>query len=88
MRFPITRLASWTSSPLTSKAIRSIRSPKTIVRLNKTKKQHSILVFDEAQLLSHPALEQIPLLLNFDMDSSTYRTLLLIGQPLLRRTQL
>src|SRR5207247_5970882 len=59
---------------------------EAIVRLNKTKKQHPILVFDEAQLLSHPALEQIPLLLNFDMDSSTYLTLLLIGQPLLRRT--
>src|SRR5438552_1898413 len=59
---------------------------EAIVRLNKTKKQHPILCFDEAQLLSHPALEQIPLLLNFDMDSSTYLTLLLIGQPLLRRT--
>jgi general secretion pathway protein A len=59
---------------------------EAIVRLNKTKKQHPIVVFDEAQLLSHPALEQIPLLLNFDMDSSTYLTLLLIGQPLLRRT--
>src|SRR5205823_11987331 len=59
---------------------------EAIVRLNKTKKQHPIVVFDEAQLLSHPALEQIPLLLNFDMDSSSYLTLLLIGQPLLRRT--
>jgi type II secretory pathway predicted ATPase ExeA len=59
---------------------------EAIVRLNKTTKQHPILIFDEAQLLSHPALEQIPLLLNFDMDSATYLTLLLIGQPLLRRT--
>ena len=48
---------------------------EAIVTLNKTKKQHPILCFDEAQLLSHPALEQIPLLLNFDMDSSTYLTL-------------
>jgi type II secretory pathway predicted ATPase ExeA len=31
-------------------------------------------------------MEQLPLLLNFDMDSSRYLTLLLIGQPLLRRT--
>ncbi len=31
-------------------------------------------------------LEQFPLLLNFDMDSSHYLTLLLVGQPLLRRT--
>jgi type II secretory pathway predicted ATPase ExeA len=29
---------------------------------------------------------QLPLLLNFDMDSSHYLTLLLVGEPLLRRT--
>ena len=57
-----------------------------IVRLNQSKKQHPILICDEAQLLPHPALEQLPLLLNFDMDSSRYLTLLLVGQPLLRRT--
>ncbi len=57
-----------------------------VVRLNQSKKQHPILICDEAQLLPHPALEQLPLLLNFDMDSSRYLTLLLIGQPLLRRT--
>src|SRR5437773_10110494 len=59
---------------------------QAIVRLNQTKKQHPILICDEAQLLPHPALEQLPLLLNFDMDSSHYLTLLLVGQPLLRRT--
>src|ERR1700751_1626898 len=58
----------------------------TIVRLNQGKKQHPILICDEAQLLCHSALEQLPLLLNFDMDSSRYLTLLLVGQPLLRRT--
>jgi len=57
-----------------------------IVRLNQSKKQHPILICDEAHLLPHPALEQLPLLLNFDMDSSRYLTLLLVGQPLLRRT--
>jgi len=36
--------------------------------------------------LRHAVLEQLPLLLNFDMDSSHYLTLLLVGQPLLRRT--
>ena len=41
-----------------------------IVRLNQSKKQHPILICDEAHLLPHPALEQLPLLLNFDMDSS------------------
>ena len=59
---------------------------EAIVRLNQSKKQHPILICDEAQLLPHPALEQLPLLLNFDMDSSHYLTLLLVGQPLLRRT--
>ena len=49
-------------------------------------KQHPILICDEAQLLPHAALKQLPLLLNFDMDSSHYLTLLLAGQPLLRRT--
>jgi AAA domain len=57
-----------------------------IVRLNQGKKQHPILICDEGHLLPHPALEQLPLLLNFDMDSSRYLTLLLVGQPLLRRT--
>ena len=59
---------------------------QTIVRLNQSKKQHPILICDEAQLLCHAALEQLPLLLNFDMDSSRLLTLLLVGQPLLRRT--
>ena len=59
---------------------------ETIVRLNQSKKQHPLLICDEAHLLGHPALEQFPLLLNFDMDSSHYLTLLLIGQTLLRRT--
>lgn len=59
---------------------------QAIVRLNQSKKQHPILICDEAQLLCHAALEQLPLLLNFDMDSSRYLTLLLVGQPLLRRT--
>jgi type II secretory pathway predicted ATPase ExeA len=59
---------------------------EAIVRLNQTKKQHPILILDESQLLRHEALELLPLLLNFDMDSSHYLTLLLVGQPLLRRT--
>jgi general secretion pathway protein A len=59
---------------------------EAILRLNENKKQHPILICDEAHLLRHAALEQFPLLLNFHMDSSHYLTLLLIGQPLLRRT--
>jgi len=33
---------------------------QTIVRLNQSKKQHPILICDEAQLLCHAALEQLP----------------------------
>src|SRR5437764_4402795 len=59
---------------------------EAIVRLNQSKKQHPILICDEAHLLCHSALEQPPLLLNFHMASAHYLTLLLVGQPLLRRT--
>jgi len=59
---------------------------EAVLRLNQGKKQHPILICDEAHLLPHPALEQLPLLLNFEMDSSRCLTLLLLGQPLLRRT--
>ncbi len=45
---------------------------EAIVRLNQSKKQHPILICDETQLLPHAALEQLPLLLNVDMDSSHY----------------
>ena len=62
------------------------RIADAITRLNQSKKQHSVLIVDEAHLLPNAALEQLPLLLNFDMDSSRYLTLLLIGQTLLRRT--
>jgi type II secretory pathway predicted ATPase ExeA len=59
---------------------------ETILRFNKAKKQHPILALDESQLLSHESLEILPLLLNFEMDSCQYLSLLLVGQPLLRRT--
>ena len=85
---PKTKMAipAWSSTPAHYRGdlVRPISG--AIVRLNQTKKQHPILICDEAQLLGHPALEQLPLLLNFDMDSSRYLTLLLVGQPLLRRT--
>jgi type II secretory pathway predicted ATPase ExeA len=59
---------------------------EAIIRCNKAKKQHPILALDESQLLSHESLELLPLLLNFEMDSCQYLSLLLVGQPLLRRT--
>lgn len=59
---------------------------EAIVRLNQAKKQHPFLVLDEAHLLPHQTLEQLPLLLNFEMDSCPYLSLALVGQALLRRT--
>lgn len=59
---------------------------EAIVRLNQSRKQHPLLVLDEAQMLSHQALELLPPLLNFQMDSCQYLSLALVGQPLLRRT--
>ncbi len=59
---------------------------EAIVRLNQAKKQHPFLVLDEAHLLNHQTLEQLPLLLNFEMDSCPYLSLALVGQALLRRT--
>ena len=55
------------------------RIADAIVRLNQCKKQHPILICDEAHLLPHAALEQLPLLMNFDMDSSRYLSLPLIA---------
>lgn len=59
---------------------------EAILRLNQTKKQHPLLILDEAQMLPHAALETLPLLTNFEMDSRHYLSLALVGQPLLRRT--
>ena len=55
-----------------------------IVRLHKTRKQHPVLVLDEAQLLPHPGSGDFGVLLNFEMDSCRYLKLLLAGQPLPR----
>src|SRR5260221_7923488 len=72
-------LCDWSSDVCSSDLGDLVRQiADAIVSLNQTKKQHPILICDEAQLLRHPALEQLPLLLNFDMDSSHYLTLLLV----------
>src|ERR1035441_2932983 len=78
----------WRSRPRSnSRSNTASRHPPLARNLSPfSSEQHPILICDEAHLLPHPALEQLPLLLNFDMDSSRYLTLLLVGQPLLRRT--
>ena len=50
------------------------------------RRPNSVLSLSREMRATLKRLEQLPLLLNFDMDSSRYLTLLLIGQPLLRRT--
>jgi type II secretory pathway predicted ATPase ExeA len=47
--------------------------------------RHVILALDEAHLLTHEQLEAVRMLTNHDLDSRSPLTILLIGQPTLRR---
>lgn len=47
-------------------------------------KVHPVILFDEAQLLPVRVLEQLPVLLNFQMDSKPFLSVVLIGLPELR----
>jgi type II secretory pathway predicted ATPase ExeA len=47
--------------------------------------RHVILAIDESHLMSHDQLEAIRMLTNHDLDSRSPLTILLIGQPTLRR---
>ena len=42
-----------------------------------------VIIIDEAQYLQTAILNDLKLLLNFEMDSKDYATLILAGQPLL-----
>ena len=55
----------------------------TIRYLTKEKKCTPIIIVDEAQYLSNQILNDLKLLLNFDMDSKNYCILILIGQSTL-----
>jgi general secretion pathway protein A len=54
--------------------------------------RHTVLIFDEAQLLSRPVLEQIRLLTNLETTTEKLLQIILIGQPelakILRRADL
>lgn len=54
-----------------------------ILNLSKDKKINVIIVLDEAQYLKTGILNDLKLLLNFDMDSKNYVSLILVGQPVL-----
>lgn len=49
------------------------------------RRKHTTLVVDEAHLLSADQLEQLRLLTNADMDARSPLSLILLGQPTLRR---
>ena len=54
-----------------------------ILNLSKDKKINVIIVLDEAQYLKTGILNDLKILLNFDIDSRNYVSLILVGQPAL-----
>lgn len=54
-----------------------------ITDLSKNRKITPIIILDEAQYLKTAILNDLKLLLNFEMDSKNYAVLILIGQPIL-----
>ena len=56
---------------------------ETIVNIVKNKKQNVILVIDEAQYLKTSIINDLKMLMNFEMDSKNYLTLILVGNPIL-----
>ena len=54
-----------------------------IISLSKDKNINVIIVLDEAQYLKPTILNDLKLLLNFDLDSKNYVSLILMGQPVL-----
>ena len=54
-----------------------------IVTLVKSKKIVPVIIIDEAQYLKTDVLNDIKLLLNFEMDSKNHAIFILIGQPVL-----
>lgn len=59
---------------------------KRIVSLSKDKKITPLIIIDEAQYLKTEVLNDLKLLLNFEMDSKNYAILILSGQPVLNIT--
>ena len=54
-----------------------------ILTLSRDKKINIIIVIDEAQYLKPAILNDLKMLLNFDLDSKNYVSLILVGQPVL-----
>lgn len=56
---------------------------ESIINYVKNKKQQIIICIDEAQYLKNAIINDLKILMNFEIDSKNYFTLILIGQPLL-----
>lgn len=56
---------------------------ETIINYVKNKKQQIIICIDEAQYLKTSIINDLKILMNFEMDSKNYFALILIGSPLL-----
>ena len=54
-----------------------------ILTISKDKNINLIIVLDEAQYLKSEILNDLKILLNFDLDSKNYVSLILVGQPVL-----
>ena len=57
-----------------------------IITLSKDKKITPVIILDEAQYLKTEVLNDLKLLLNFDMDSINHAIVILSGQPTLNNT--
>ena len=56
---------------------------ETIINYVKNKKINIIICLDEAQYLKTEILNDLKMLMNFEIDSKNYFTLILVGQPIL-----
>jgi len=56
---------------------------EAIINYVKNKKQQIIIVIDEAQYLKTNIINDLKILMNFEMDSKNYLTLILVGNPIL-----
>ena len=67
--------------PVGRKAVKFRKIKDRILALNKNSKIHPVLVIDEADRLRNDILQDLRLLLNYEIDSFNALTVLLCGQP-------
>lgn len=80
-------LAYGLGSEIYSKKVDLFRSiQERIITLSKDKKIVPVIIIDESQYLKTEVLNDLKILLNFDMDSKNYAIIILSGQPVLNIT--